>query len=384
MSNLMNTYNRFNLTLTKGEGVYVYDTKGNKYLDFVSGIATNSLGYSNDTYKKALKNQIDSLMHCSNLYSTEINEEAAKILSELSGFETVFFVNSGTEAVEAALKLARIQSKDKYEIISMKNSFHGRTMGSITLTGQEKYQSDFTPLVPGVSYATFNDFDSFTELVTDKTCAVIIELIQGEGGINVADQTYIKKLNDYCKENDIFIIIDEVQTGVARTATFYTYMQYEIEPDIIATAKGLGAGFPVGAILANKNISEKFTYGKHGTTFGGNPLASRAVYEVCNQMKELDIQNNVKNVSNYLFKELEELKETIKGMKEIRGLGLLIGIEFDSEIDVKTIVQKSIDKGLLLVTAGANTIRLVPPLVVTNKEIDEAINIIKNVLKEVI
>ncbi len=387
MSTIMNTYNRFPLTISHGEDVYLYDTKGNKYLDFVAGIATNTLGYSNQTYKEALTAQLHRLMHVSNLYTTKSNEEAASKITTMSGFDQVFFVNSGTEAVEASLKLARIYAKhelgkDKFEIISMKNSFHGRTMGSLSLTGQTKYQDDFTPLLPGVRYADFNDIDSLKQLITKNTCAVIIEMIQGEGGYIVGDKDYMKQLDAFCKENKLLIIVDEVQSGIARTGTLFAYEQYDIKPDIIASAKGLGSGFPVGIILANSDVANHFTHGKHGTTYGGNPLASKAVYTTLDIIEQNNLLNHVQNISTYFMKKLHELQNNYQCITEVKGLGLMIGIDIKG-IDSKEIIKKCMKKGLLLVGASKHTIRFVPPLVIQPSHVDEAIKILGEVLKEV-
>ncbi len=384
---LMKTYNRFNLTIKYGKGISLFDENGKEYLDFVAGIATNALGYSNSNFKNALKNQIDQVLHVSNLYYTDINNKAASLLCSMSNFDEVFFVNSGTESVEAALKLARIYSKNKYdetkfEVISLKNSFHGRTLGALTLTGQVKYQSDFTPLLPGVRYAQLNNINSLKEVITNNTCAVILEIIQGEGGIVSVTKEYIKDVEQFCKENGLLLIIDEVQTGVGRTGTFYAYEHFDIKPDIICSAKGLGSGFPVGAILTSKEIASSFTFGKHGTTFGGNPLASTAVYTVLIEIKNNNLLSHVKVVGSYLQEQLLLLKQQFKCVKEVRGIGLLQGVEFE-DVDTSMIVNSCIEEGLLLVGAGKNVIRFVPPLVVTEEDINQAISILKKILSEV-
>lgn len=388
MSYLMNTYKKFPLTISHGEGVYLYDTEGKKYLDFVAGIATNALGYSNETYQDAITKQINQVMHVSNLYSTDVNEKAAALLAKASKMDQVFFVNSGTEAVEASLKLARIYAKNKYgkekfEIISMKDSFHGRTMGALSLTGQAKYQTDFEPLLPGVQYATFNDFESLQNKITDNTCAVMIEVIQGEGGITPGNKEYFKVLNQFCKENELLLLIDEVQTGVARTGTMFAYEQFDLKPDIIACAKGLGSGFPVGAICAKQEIADAFTYGKHGTTFGGNPLASTAVKTVLEIIENQKLLKHINKVSKYFVKQLEELKKEFKVITKIKGLGLMLGIEVEGvkPIDIITTCMKH---GLLLVGASDKTIRFVPPLVINKTHVDEAVMILKESLREVI
>ena len=388
MSYLMNTYNRFPLTIQKGNGVYLYDNEGKRYLDFVAGIATNTLGYSNKEYQEALIAQLTDVMHVSNLYTTTINEQAAEKLVSMTDFDQVFFVNSGTEAIEASLKLARIYAKktlgkDKFEVISMKNGFHGRTMGSLSLTGQSKYQDDFTPLLPGVQYAVFNDISSLQAKITDNTCAVILEIIQGEGGIINAEASYLEQVNTFCKDNKLLLILDEVQTGVGRTGTFFAYEQFNIQPDIVATAKGLGGGFPVGAVLATNDVANAFTFGKHGTTFGGNPLASRAVYTVLTILQSNKLLEHVTAISNYLRTQLETLQQEYSCIKRIKGMGLMLGIELIG-LDKNRVIETCMKHGLLLVGASETTIRLVPPLIIERIDVDHAIRILTTSLNEVI
>lgn len=381
----INTYKPFPVLFDYGKGVYMYDIEGKKYLDFVAGIAVNSLGYGNEKLNNALKNQIDKFLHCSNLYWNESAIDAANILSELSGLDRVFFCNSGAEANEGAMKLARkyakkYVSKDRYEIISMKNSFHGRTIGAITATGQEKYQKDLSPLLPGIKYCEYNNINSLKETINDNTCAIIVEVIQGEGGIVPADFEYIKEIRNICDDKNIVLIIDEVQTGIGRTGKTMAYEHYDIRPDIVTLAKGLGSGIVVGAIVANDKVAKGFEPGDHASTFGGNPIACTAVNVVLNEIKNGDLLRNVKEQGDYLKEKLKRLKSQYSFITDVRGIGLMLGIEVT--IPVSTVVSKSLEKGLLLVGASSNVIRFVPPLVVTNENIDEAILILEEVFNE--
>ena len=382
---IMNTYNTFPLVLEKGEGCYVWDVEGKKYLDFVSGIAVNSLGYKDDDFIKNLTDQARKIQHCSNLYWTLPAIKLGQILVENSCFDKVFFCNSGTEAVEAALKLSRKYGELKhgeecYEIITMKNSFHGRTFGAITATGQEKYQIGFGPLVPGFRYAPYNDFNALNEMVSENTCAIVIEPIQGEGGVCPADKEFLKNVRKLCDDLDIVLIFDEVQTGIGRVGKLFAYQLYDVEPDIICLAKGLGGGFPIGAMMAVEKFANIFKPGNHASTFGGNPLACTAGITVLNKLLGAGLLENADKQGEYLKLRLEGLKEKNKAIRDVRGHGLMQGIEL--ETSSQDIVKKCIDKGLLLVGAGKNVIRLVPPLTIKSKEIDEAINILDEVLME--
>ncbi len=382
---IMNTYNSFPIVLEKGEGCYVWDVEGEKYLDFVSGIAVNCLGYNDKDYIKNLTDQARKIQHCSNLYWNLPAIELGKKLVENSCFDKVFFCNSGTESVEAALKLSRKYGMKKhgdhcYEIITMKNSFHGRTFGSITATGQHKYQHGLGPLLPGVKYVAYNDFDELKNTVSDSTCAIVIEPIQGEGGICPADKEFLKKVRMLCDELDIVLVFDEVQSGIGRVGKLFAYQLYDIEPDVICLAKGLGGGFPIGAMMAVEEKANAFEPGDHAATFGGNPLACTAGITVFNKLLGAGLLEHVDKQGEYLKLKLEGLCEKFESIKEVRGHGLMQGIEL--EVSTKEIVQKCLEKGLLVVGAGKNVIRFVPPLIIEYKEIDEAINILDEVLME--
>lgn len=383
---VMNTYNSFPIVLTEGKGVYVWDEEGNKYIDFVAGIAVNVLGYGDKAYIEDIKNQFEKIHHCSNLYITKANVELAQVLIENSDFDKVFFCNSGTEGMEASIKLARKygfknKGEKAIEIISMKNSFHGRSMGALTATGQEKYQEGFGPLIPGVKYARFNDFDSLEELINENTCGIILEVIQGEGGVNPIDKEYLKKVREICDEKDIVLIFDEVQTGVGRTGKLFAYQAYGISPDVIALAKGLGGGVPIGAMMAKQKFADAFSPGDHASTFGGNPIAATAGGHILDRLLNKGLLKNAEENGKYLREKLEELKEKYSFIKDVRGMGLMQGIEVD--ISPKDIISKAIENGLLLVGAGANVIRFVPPLIITKDEIDQAMEILDKSLSTI-
>ena len=384
--NIMNTYSYFPLVIEKGEGCYLWDTEGNKYLDFVAGIAVNCLGYKNEEFISGMTEQLQKLNHCSNLYYNQPQIELADMLVKNSHFDKVFFCNSGAEAIEAALKLARKYGKKAhgescYEIITMNQSFHGRTFGAITATGQEKYQKGLNPLLPGILHAPYNDFDALKQKVTEKTCAILVEPIQGEGGIRPADKEFLQKVRELCTKKDIVLIYDEVQCGVGRTGKLFGYENYEIPPDVIALAKGLGGGFPIGAMMAVDKVADSFKPGDHASTFGGNPLACTAGKTVLNQLLCKGVLNNAQIQGNYLREKLECLKQQHNLIVDVRGLGLMQGIELN--IPVKPIIERCINNGLLLIGAGEKVIRFVPPLIITNGKIDEAMNILSNVLNEV-
>jgi len=382
---IMNTYKQFPIVLERGNGTYLWDVNNKKYLDFVSGIAVNALGHAHEAYIKAISYQVQKLQHCSNLYWIMPAIELGEILIKNSCFDKVFFCNSGTESVEAAIKLSRKygkkkKGKDCYEIITMKGSFHGRTFGSLSATGQIKYQKGFEPLLKGFQYCEFNNFEDVLEKVSKKTCAIMIEPIQGEGGINMADETFLRNIRKLCNEENIILIFDEVQCGMGRTGQLFAYQNFNVKPDIISLAKGLGGGFPIGAMMANQEKADAFEPGDHASTFGGNPLACEAAKVVLNELIEGNLLKNVNESGNYLIKKLNDLKKEFSFIEEIRGLGLLIGVEFEFETD--EIINKCIDNGLLLVNAGKHVIRFLPPLSVKKEEIDEAIEIFSQVLKE--
>lgn len=369
----IHTYNR-SVIFEKGEGMYLFDNEGNKYLDMGAGIAVSALGYSNDEYKQALKDQIDKLIHVSNLYFTEPSIKAAEYLSKASGMDKVFFTNSGTEAIEGAIKLARkyAYNKDKSskgEIIAMNHSFHGRSMGALSVTGTKHYREPFEPLIGGVSFAEYNDLESVKKLATKDTCAVILETLQGEGGIHPATVEFIQGLRKFCDENDILLILDEIQCGMGRTGKMFTYQHYGIKPDIMTTAKALGCGVPVGAFAAKKEIADAMCPGDHGTTYGGNPLATAAVCKVFEIFEKDGIVDHVNEIAPYLEEKLNELKDKFPDkIKDVRGKGLMMGMELYGQAG--DVVSKMLKKGVILISAGTSIIRFVPPLVVEREHID--------------
>ena len=369
----IHTYNR-SVIFEKGEGMYLFDNEGNKYLDMGAGIAVSALGYSNDEYKQALKDQIDKLIHVSNLYFTEPSIKAAEYLSKASGMDKVFFTNSGTEAIEGAIKLARkyAYNKDKNskgEIIAMNHSFHGRSMGALSVTGTKHYREPFEPLIGGVSFANYNDLESVKKLATKDTCAVILETLQGEGGIYPATDEFIHGLRKFCDENDILLIFDEIQCGMGRTGKMFTYQHYGVKPDIMTSAKALGCGVPVGAFAAVKEVADAMCPGDHGTTYGGNPLATAAVCKVFEIFEKDGILNHVNEIAPYLKDKLNVLKDKFPDkIKDVRGKGLKMGMELYGPAG--DVVSKLLKKGVILISAGTNIIRFVPPLVVEKEHID--------------
>ena len=369
----IHTYNR-SVSFEKGEGMYLFDNEGNKYLDMGAGIAVSALGYSNDEYKQALKDQIDKLIHVSNLYFTEPSIKAAEYLSKASGMDKVFFTNSGTEAIEGAIKLARkyAYNKDKNskgEIIAMNHSFHGRSMGALSVTGTKHYREPFEPLIGGVSFANYNDLESVKKLATKDTCAVILETLQGEGGIYPATDEFIHGLRKFCDENDILLIFDEIQCGMGRTGKMFTYQHYGVKPDIMTSAKALGCGVPVGAFAAVKEVADAMCPGDHGTTYGGNPLATAAVCKVFEIFEKDGILNHVNEIAPYLKDKLNSLKDKFPDkIKDVRGKGLMMGMELYGPAG--DVVSKLLKKGVILISAGTNIIRFVPPLVVEKEHID--------------
>ncbi|WFR59716.1 aspartate aminotransferase family protein [Anaerocolumna sp. AGMB13025] len=379
---LMHTYSRYQIVLDKGEGVYLYDINGKKYLDFAAGIAVFALGYGNREYNEALKSQIDKLLHTSNYYYNVPTIEAADKLIKASGMDRVFFTNSGTEAIEGAVKLARKYYYNKKhhagsEIISMNRSFHGRSMGALSITGQPKYREAFEPLIGGAVFADFNDINSIKEKITDKTCAVIVEPIQGEGGLYPANKEFLTELRTLCDERDILLIFDEIQCGMGRTGTMFAYQGYGVKPDIITCAKALGCGVPVGAFAATEKVASAFEPGDHGTTYGGNPFAAAAVSKVFDLFEALELLTNVNEISGYLEEKLDELVSKYDFIIERRGKGLMQGLEFS--VPVKEYILKAMDKGLIIIAAGTNIIRFVPPLIITKAHVDEMINLLESI-----
>lgn len=376
LSPVMPTYGRFPVTLEKGKGSYVWDDKGTKYLDFTSGIATCNLGHVPDAIKEKLEEQLQNLWHCSNLYNIPNQEKLAALLAANSCGDQVFFCNSGAEANEAAIKLARryankVKGSGSSTVVTFKQSFHGRTLATLTATGQEKIQNGFAPLMPGFSYLPYNDMEALEELGELKPAAVLLELVQGEGGVIPAFPEWVQKLDQICKENGILLMVDEIQTGIGRTGTLFAYQQYNIEPDVISIAKGLGSGFPIGAIIAKEEAAKGFEPGSHGSTFGGNPLATAAGLATVTHILENNILTNANEMAEYLDQQLENLSAKYTFIKELRGKGLLKGIVVDN--DASAIVKKAIEQNLLILTAGPNVIRILPPLTVTKNEINEFI-----------
>lgn len=380
----IHTYNR-SITFVKGEGMYLYDDTGKKYLDMGAGIAVSALGYSNEEYKQGLKEQIDKLIHISNLYYNEPSVRAAAYFSKASGMDKVFFTNSGTEAIEGALKLARkyawLKNPDsRGEIIAMNHSFHGRSMGALSVTGTKHYREPFEPLIGGVSFAEYNDLDSVKKLVTPDTCAIILETLQGEGGIHPATKEFITGLRTLCDEKDILLILDEIQCGMGRTGKMFTFEHYGIKPDILTSAKALGCGVPVGAFAAAQRVAEAMVPGDHGTTYGGNPLATAAVCKVFEIFRKEHILEHVQETAPYLTEKLTQLAEKYDCIKEVRGMGFMQGMELT--IPVGDIVAKALEKGLVLISAGTSIIRFVPPLVAQKEHIDCMCQILDEIFSE--
>ena len=382
-NSLVHTYNRFPVVLDRGEGVYLYDTEGKKYLDFAAGIAVSGLGYSNPEFNGALKAQIDQLIHSSNLYYNTTCGKAAEALKEVSGMDRVFFTNSGTEAIEGALKAARKYAWKKgtgrYEFIAMENSFHGRSMGALSVTEHEAYRTPFEPLIPGVSFARFNDLDSVRELVTEKTCAIILEPLQGEGGINTASEEFMKGIRELCDREGILMICDEIQCGMGRTGSMFAWQSYGTKPDIMAMAKAIGSGVPVGAFAMTEEVAKySLEPGDHGTTYGGNPLACAAVAKTIEIFRREKITDHVQEVGAYLTLRLKELVETCDGALEQRGKGLIQGLKVRRPAG--EICAAALKEGLLVISARSDVIRLVPPLIVKEEHVDELMEKLKKVL----
>jgi len=379
---LLHTYNRFDVTFDRGEGVTLYDTDGKAYLDFFSGIGVNAFGYGYKKYTDALHAQIDKLTHVSNYFYTEPLMAAADKFTKASGMDRVFFTNSGGEAVEGALKLARKYAfikgnTNKTGIIAFEHSFHGRTIGAVSVTGTPAYRAPFGPLLPDVSFAIYNDIDSVKALVNENTCAIILETVQGEGGIHVADKDFLAEIREICDKNDIVMILDEVQCGIGRTGKMFAYQNYNIMPDVITSAKGIAAGVPVGAFACKEEFAA-LKPGDHGSTYGGNPLATAAVSAAMDIFAEDNILDNVNQVGAYLYEKLEELAAKCDHIKEHRGIGLMQGIELD--IPVSDILKECLNDGLVLISAGANVIRFLPPLVITKEDVDTVINKLSKIL----
>ena len=379
---ILKTYNRFQIVLDKGEGVYLYDNTGKQYLDFASGIGVQSLGYGNEEYKQALKDQIDKLTHISNLYYSEPMAEAAAKVVKASGMSRVFFTNSGTEAVEGAIKAVRKYAwlKDgqhDHEIIAMNHSFHGRSMGALSVTGNPKYQEAFKPMIGNIKFAEFNDLESVKALVNEKTCAIIMETVQGEGGIYPATEEFLKGVRALCDEHDMLLVLDEIQCGMGRTGAMFAWQDYGVEPDIMTCAKALGCGVPVGAFVLNEKAAlGTLTPGDHGTTYGGNPFVCAAVSKVLDIFEKDKIVEHVKEVSVYLERQLDELVKEYEFLELRRGKGLMQGLVVSGR-PVGEIVNKALENGLIIISAGSNVLRMLPPLVIEKEHVDEMIRKLK-------
>lgn len=378
---LMHTYARYQVVLDYGEGVYLYDTDGKKYLDFSAGIAVFALGYGDKKYNEAVKEQVDKLLHTSNYYYNEPTTLAAEKLVKASGMNRVFFTNSGTEAVEGAIKLARKYYYKKHgvadsEIIAMEHSFHGRSMGALAVTGKKAYRTAFEPLIGGTVFAEYNNLESVKEKLTDRTAAIIMETVQGEGGIYPAEKAFLQGVRRLCDEKGILLILDEIQCGMGRTGTMYAYQQYGVLPDIMTTAKALGCGVPVGAFAATDEVAAAYEPGDHGSTYGGNPFVTNAVSTVFDRYEELRLLENVNEVGAYLYGELEALAARHGDcIAAHRGVGLIQGLEFKNP--VKDIITRAMDAGLILISAGTNVIRFVPPLVIKKEHVDAMISVLE-------
>ena len=378
--NILHTYNRFPVVFDHGDGCYLYDTEGKKYLDFAAGIAVNALGYHYPGYDDALKSQIDKLTHISNLYYNEPMSEAGEKLIKASGLSKAFFTNSGTEAIEGALKAARKYSYTKYgkeagrfEIIAMNHSFHGRSMGALSVTGTEHYREPFEPLIGGVKFADFNDLESVKAQITDKTCAIITEVVQGEGGIYPAQKEFLEGLRALCDEKDIILIFDEIQCGMGRTGYYFAWQSYGVQPDVMTCAKALGCGVPVGAfVLGEKAAAESLVPGDHGTTYGGNPFVCAAVSKVFDIFEQDNILAHVQELTPYLEEKLDTLVDKYPIVAARRGKGFMQGLVIEGTT-VGSVVTKALANGLLVISAGSDVLRLVPPLVITKEHINEMI-----------
>lgn len=380
---LLHTYNRYQIVLEKGDGAYLYDVNGKEYLDFAAGIAVCSLGYGNEAYKDALKKQIDNLTHTSNLFYSKPVARAAAMLKEATQMDRVFFTNSGTEAIEGALKAARkyayTKQSGRYEFIAMNHSFHGRSMGAVAVTGTEHYRTPFEPLIGGVKFADYNDLESVKAQITEKTCAIILEPVQGEGGIYPATREFLEGVRALCDEQDILLIFDEIQCGMGRTGSMFAWQGYGVKPDIMAMAKAIGNGVPVGAFAMTQRVADSsLAPGDHGTTYGGNPLVCAAVEAVLTIFQKEDLLAHVQSVSAYLEEKLDEIVEAYACVTERRGKGLMQGLVLTKPVG--EVIKNAMDAGLIVISAGGNVLRLVPPLIITEAQVDEFIEKLKMAL----
>ena len=386
---ILHTYNRFPVVFEKGEGVCLYDTEGKEYLDFAAGIAVNALGYHYPGYDEALKKQIDKLLHVSNLYYNVPIAEAGEKLAKASGLEKVFFTNSGTEAIEGALKAAKKYAYIRdghsgHEIIAMNHSFHGRTIGALSVTGNAHYREPFEPLMANVKFADFNDIDSVKEQITEKTCAILLEPVQGEGGIFPAEQDFLDELRQICDEKDILLIFDEIQCGMGRTGNYFAWQAYGVKPDIMTCAKALGCGVPVGAfVLGKKAAKSSLVPGDHGTTYGGNPFVCAAVSRVFDILEKDEILKHVQEHILFLEDALDRIAENHDCVLERRGMGFMQGLVLKKEYPVGEVVKKALDEGLLVISAGENVLRIVPPLVIQKEDIWKMEEILEKCFKQI-
>ena len=381
---LLHTYNRYPIVFDHGSGVYLYDVNGKKYLDFCAGIAVFALGYANQEYNDALKAQVDKILHTSNYFYNEPAIRAAHLLKQASGMDRVFFTNSGAEAVEGALKAAVKYAYDKdgrtdHEVIAMEHSFHGRTYGALSVTGNPHYREAFGTMPCGARFAKFNDFASVEALADDKTCAVILEPVQGEGGLQPATESFLRDVRNFCDERGILLIFDEVQCGMGRCGSMFRWQKYGIKPDIMTSAKALGCGVPVGAFLLTEEVAQhSLVPGDHGTTYGGNPLACAAVCKVLELYGKDHIIDHVNEIAPYLEERLDRLASRYACILERRGCGLMQGLVFDRP--VAPVINAAMDRGLVLINAGSNILRFVPPLIITKENVDEMISILEPVI----
>lgn len=381
---LLKTYNRYQVVFDHGDGIKLFDTDGNEYLDFFAGIAVQGLGYNYKGINEVLKSQADKLWHISNYFYNEPVIEAGEKLLDISRMEKVFFTNSGTEAIEGAIKIAKkygIKTGGRFEIIAMEGSFHGRSLGALSVTGNEHYREDFYPLIPGVKFAKYNDIESVKNLVSDKTCAIILETVQGEGGIHPATKEFLEGIKKLTDEYDLILILDEIQCGMGRCGRYFAWQEYGIKPDVMTVAKALGNGVPIGAFLTSGKASDVLKPGDHGSTYGGNPLVCAVASKVLDIFKEDDITGNVKVVGDYLKEKLEGMAKAYPFIKEVRGKGLLLGMEFD--MPVADIIRSAlVDEKMVLINAGSNVLRFIPPLIISKEDVDDALERLKRVLNK--
>lgn len=383
---LLHTYNRYQIVMDHGKGVYLYDLDGKKYLDFMAGIGVYGLGYGNKAFNDAIKDQIDKITHTSNMFYNVPAITAAQKLKKISGMDKVFFTNSGAEAIEGAIKTARKYAFHKdgctdHEMIALNHSFHGRTMGAVSITGKKAYREAFKPMIGNVKFAEMNHLDSVKEAVTDKTCAIFMETVQGEGGIYPAEKRFIEGVQKICRDNDILLILDEIQCGMGRCGSYFAWQQFDVKPDIMTAAKAIGNGLPVGAFLMNEKVAESsLKAGDHGTTYGGNPLVCTAVNKTLDLFEESNIIEHVKETGAYLFSRLQELADENSCITDHRGKGLMQGLEFDRP--VSPIIETCLQKGLVLISAGPNVLRFLPPLIIEKEHVDAMISILKEAVSE--